>query len=145
MRTSTVIGIALLSFGLNAAPVTAQAKVIRATRAWDGTRVMNDVLFVIEGDRIVRIVEGGGQAPAGAEVIDLRRYTVIPGLIDLHTHMTYFWDPAAGDAAARPAARPAGVTTVLAAGQRAADARDRRDHRARSRRRRTTSTTRCAI
>ena len=37
--------------------------------------------------------------PAGA--IDLRRYTAIPGLIDLHTHMTYYWDR-------QPGTRPLG-------------------------------------
>ena len=29
-------------------------------------------------------------------MIDLTRYTGIPGLIDVHTHMTYYWDGAAG-------------------------------------------------
>src|SRR6185295_17213060 len=31
-----------------------------------------------------------------AKEIDLRKYTALPGLIDLHTHMTYYWnrDPA---------------------------------------------------
>src|SRR5205807_783686 len=38
-----------------------------------------------------------------------------PGLIYLHTHMTYFWDPASGTRPLSQPRRPAGVTTVLAA------------------------------
>ena len=34
--------------------------------------------------------------PSGAEVVDLRKYTGLPGLIDLHTHITYYWDRAPG-------------------------------------------------
>src|SRR5262249_42736383 len=32
--------------------------------------------------------------PKGAEEIDLKKYTGIPGLIDAHTHLTFVYDPA---------------------------------------------------
>ncbi len=57
---------------------------------------ISDAVIVVEGDRIMSVGEGNGAVPRGAELIDLRRYTGIPGLIDLHTHMTYGWDPASG-------------------------------------------------
>src|SRR5580704_4873674 len=44
----------------------------------------------IEGDRIKevgRLAEVRGHAPQDAKVIDLRRATVLPGLIDCHTHL----------------------------------------------------------
>jgi len=34
--------------------------------------------------------------PAGAETIDLSKYTGLPGLIDVHTHMTFYTDETPG-------------------------------------------------
>lgn len=42
--------------------------------------------ITVEDDRI-KTVDRCGKAPAGAVVVDWRRYTVLPGLIDLHTHL----------------------------------------------------------
>ena len=42
---------------------------------------------IVENGRIARI-EGGATAPAGATVIDLGGKTVMPGLIDVHVHLT---------------------------------------------------------
>jgi imidazolonepropionase-like amidohydrolase len=50
--------------------------------------LVNQAVIVIEGDRITAV--GANVAiPANAEVIDLSRMTVLPGLIDSHTHLTY--------------------------------------------------------
>jgi imidazolonepropionase-like amidohydrolase len=49
-------------------------------------------IIVVDGDKITAVFTSESQAPAGAEVIDLSRYTAIPGIIDVHTHMTYWWD-----------------------------------------------------
>ena len=56
--------------------------------------VVKDAVVVVDGERIVSV--GGTRRPARREVIDLRKYTAIPGLIDAHTHMTYNWDRNAG-------------------------------------------------
>ena len=95
-------------------PAAAATKAILAGKAIDasGTVVTNAVI-VIDNDRIVSV--GTGNPPAGVEVIDLRRFTVIPGMIDLHTHMTYFWDRAPGTRPLNQPRRPAGVTVALAA------------------------------
>jgi len=52
-------------------------------------RVLNDQAILIEGDRIKQVgASGTVQAPAGVRVIDLSNATVLPGLIDCHTHLT---------------------------------------------------------
>lgn len=53
-----------------------------------------DAVVVVRGDTVVSVGSGNRAVPAGARVVDLRRYTAIPGLIDVHTHMTYFRDKA---------------------------------------------------
>jgi len=43
---------------------------------------------IVENGRIARI-EDGATAPAGATVVDMRARTVMPGLIDVHVHLTH--------------------------------------------------------
>jgi imidazolonepropionase-like amidohydrolase len=50
---------------------------------WDGDRVQKNACVNVKGDKI----ESVGTCPAGA--IDMSRYTAIPGMIDVHTHLTY--------------------------------------------------------
>src|SRR5829696_4530774 len=100
--------------GMPVVPGFAATKAIRAGKAIDPAgRVIANAVIVVDGDRIVSV--GTGAPPEGAEVIDLARFTVIPGLIDLHTHMTYFWDRTPGTRPLNQPRRPAGVTVVLAA------------------------------
>ena len=54
-------------------------------------------MILVKADRIVAVgPEKDVLIPATAEVIDLRAYTAIPGLIDAHTHMTFYWDKTPG-------------------------------------------------
>jgi len=62
---------------------------IRAANLIDGTSAQprHNVLIVVRGNRIVSVSEGGS-APADAETINLgANVTVLPGLIDAHTHI----------------------------------------------------------
>ena len=82
-------------------------------KCWDGTRVLTDVLIVIDGDRIFELIRRPRLSPQRPELLDLRKYTVLPGLIDLHTHMTYYWDRQPGTRPLGQRRRPA-VTVFLA-------------------------------
>lgn len=55
-------------------------------------RTPRDIVILVHGDTIVRVQSASRTLPAGATVVDMRKYTAIPGLIDVHTHMTYWRD-----------------------------------------------------
>jgi imidazolonepropionase-like amidohydrolase len=71
---------------------------IRAGRLVDGRsdHPVANALIVIEGNKIVSVTPGGAP-PAGAELIDLSRATVLPGFIDAHTHLLLQGDVTAAD------------------------------------------------
>jgi imidazolonepropionase-like amidohydrolase len=71
---------------------------IRAGRLIDGKseRPIENALILIEGDKIVSVA-AGGSAPAGVEVIDLSKATVLPGFIDTHTHVLLQGDVTAAE------------------------------------------------
>lgn len=102
--------------------------VVRNGRVFDGTgSAVRPGTVVIRGNRIDRILPADAPAsswPADAQVIDASGRTVLPGLIDLHTHLTYFepgvsveTDADLGDATLRGAERlrfflESGITSI---------------------------------
>ena len=71
-------------------PRDTMASVIRAGRLFDseaGTFLPAREILV-RGGKIVQVAERVDR-PAGARVVDLSSFTVLPGLIDAHTHLLY--------------------------------------------------------
>ncbi len=105
---SLLVAAALLS---SVAPEQPPHTILLFGHLWDGTKMLDEVVVAVDGDKIGLVESGQKQVPAGA--IDLRRYTAIPGLIDLHTHITYYWDRKPGTRPLGQRRRPA-VTVFLA-------------------------------
>jgi imidazolonepropionase-like amidohydrolase len=58
---------------------------ITGARVFDGVRVIPDATVIVR-DGVIAAVMAAAEIPAGATVIDGRGKTLLPGLIDAHTH-----------------------------------------------------------
>ncbi len=100
----------LLAVCLNAAAAT---KAIKFGKLWDGHRVIANAVVIVDDDKI-RSVTAKGAIPAGVPTIDLSSFTGIPGMIDMHTHVTYYWSGEPGTTPRRQGPRHVAITVVLA-------------------------------
>ena len=80
----------------------ASSYVIQAAHLIDGksNAVQNDVVVIVEGDRITAVgprSQVASRIPAGAQTIDLGGATILPGLIDNHTHVLLQGDITSAD------------------------------------------------
>jgi imidazolonepropionase-like amidohydrolase len=102
---ATISSLALLAFSL---PATADLALTNCA-VFDGVEeaVRSDVTLLVKGRNIEQIGAAGGAIPAGYEVIDCEGHTLVPGLIDAHTHLD--------NVAAMRRALDSGTTTVRSA------------------------------
>ena len=96
MRWRLILAIALMT-AVGMGSVRAQMDtpaaltVIQAGTVIDGqsdTPRKNQLIFV-RGERIEKVVDASAGIPKDAKVVDLSSFTVLPGLIDAHTHLVF--------------------------------------------------------
>lgn len=79
------------------APSAQPVRAVRFGKLWDAKgKVWTNATVVIEAGKISRVTSDASVIPASASVIDLSKYTGLPGLIDAHTHMTMYTEETPG-------------------------------------------------
>ena len=72
-------------------------KAVRFGKLWDAKgKVWTHAIVIIDNGKIRVVTTDASAIPLGAETIDLSKYTGLPGLIDVHTHMTFYTDETPG-------------------------------------------------
>jgi len=77
---------------------TKTMKAVRFGKLWDAKgKLWTNAIVIVEGDKIRSVTTDASAIPAAAEIIDLSKFTGLPGLIDVHTHMTMYTDETPGE------------------------------------------------
>ncbi|GAA5445108.1 imidazolonepropionase [Microbulbifer sp. NBRC 101763] len=92
-RTATAVAVCVGFFSL---PVSAESIAIYAGKMFDSTngKLLENRTIHVVGGRIESVQKGFAKRDRES-LVDLREYTVLPGLMDMHSHLTYEFGPRA--------------------------------------------------
>src|SRR5215471_5284729 len=80
-----------------AQPAPKSLKAVKFGKLWDAHgKLWSNAIVLIENDQIASITTNPSDIPSTAQVTDLSKYTGLPGLIDVHTHMTMYTEETPG-------------------------------------------------
>jgi imidazolonepropionase-like amidohydrolase len=98
-RTLLILSLLLLPT-ISTAQSPAPAKSLKAVKfgkLWDAHgKLWTNAVVLIEDDKIKSVITNPSDIPPRAQIIDLSKFTGLPGLIDVHTHMTFYTDETPG-------------------------------------------------
>jgi len=78
-------------------PSPKSVKAVKFGRLWDARgKIWTNAIVLVEDDKIKSLTTNSSDIPAHAQIIDLSKFTGLPGLIDVHTHMTQYTDETPG-------------------------------------------------
>jgi imidazolonepropionase-like amidohydrolase len=78
-------------------PAPHSLKAVKFGHLWDAHgKLWSNAIVLIEDDKIKSVSTNFSDVPANAQFIDLSKFTGLPGLIDVHTHMTMYTDETPG-------------------------------------------------
>jgi imidazolonepropionase-like amidohydrolase len=99
VRTLLILSLLLLP-SISPAQTPAPAKSVKAIKfgkLWDAHgKLWTNAIVLIEDDKIKSVTTNPSDIPPHAQIIDLSKFTGLPGLIDVHTHMTQYTDETPG-------------------------------------------------
>src|ERR1700675_1439652 len=79
-------------------PAQKSLKAVKFGKLWDARgKLWTNAIVLIEDDKIKSVTTNPSDIPPYAQIIDLSKFTGLPGLIDVHTHMTFYTDETPGE------------------------------------------------